>query len=653
VTLEYSIDHSSFRTLLDVALRRIPTAARGQWTLHAPVDPGVTLVELLAWLLEQRSYWADRETVPLVRAVLGMFGESLQAARAAGVAVSFEPELTTDLPPPLAPHAEMPAGTPLRVPETDIVFTTRHGLTALALERYPGGPARIELEGVSGFGAEDLRSGRPIPVLGAGAAAGEMRIGLRLKARLPAGVRLPISLAFELDTTVPPEWSPEAAPAHPAAVLRWEYQSETGAWRPLQGLRDGTLGLRRSGVVRFAAPPDWGGPVSWLRIATERATFAFAPTLLRILPNSALAWHQRWLRHRESPGWLPLPGRSIQLDPGALPLPERAFVYVAEPAGRRRWHVLPELTSAGPGDRVVRVDRARAALTFGDGLTGRLPRLNSAAPHQVQVFYAAGGGARGNVPPCRWEAPRGPLPDALSFVPAVGGREAETLDEARTRASARLRVPTRAVTAADHGAIACATPGVAVARAHAQVGWVEGECGVVPGVTTVFVVPGSSSRTAEEVRSGRALAAPVADPGMLLQVREQLAAARLVGEAVFVQSAVYRHLAVRVTVTGSPADREGLQRRLSGAIRLYLDPLLGGENGTGWGFGDPVRPTALLGVAQREAGERVVVSQIELVPSGGAGERCEDLALQQQELVAVDAVEVLAESALSTEVGLR
>jgi hypothetical protein len=655
VTLDYSIDRADFRGLVDAAMRRIPTASHGNWTLRAPVDPGIALIELFAWLLEQRSYWADRASEPLVRAVLAMFGETVHGARSAGVVLTFAPELSRDRQRAFSPHASLPRRTKLRVPETDILFTLRHGLTALALERYgsEGAPV-LELEGVAGFGAEDLRGGRPIPLFATHGGSAEVRLGLKLVAPLPAGATLPVSILFELDTAVEPQWSPDAAFAKPPAVVRWEYKDNADKWRALSHLRDGTLGLRRSGVVRFALPADWSSPVAWLRIATDSATFSSPPTLLQIVPNSALASHVHWKTQNESPHWLPLAGRAIQLDPSARPLPARTWLCLTEPKGKQRWRVVLDLTHAGPADRVVTVDRARATIVFGDGLTGRLPRLDPSAASQVSVVYAAGGGRSGNVPPSDLEALDGPLPGARSVVPAIGGLDAETLDQARARATAALRRANRAVTPADHETLARATQGVAVARAHSEVGFVVGECGVMPGQTTVFVVPGIKSRTRDQVRDGSAIEAPAADPGMLDEVRAQLGRARLVGEALVVVSAAYRHLKLRVTVAGAPHDREGLRRRLGAALRLFLDPLLGGEDGTGWPFGEPIRPTALLGVAQREVGDRGDVVSVEVTIDDRASEACEDVAIRPYELVAVDAIDVMIDAATAgEEVGLR
>jgi hypothetical protein len=651
VTLDYSIDRADFRSLVDTALGRIPTASRGQWTLHAPVDPGITLIELFAWLLEQRSYLADRTTAPMVRAVLALLGATMRQARAAGCALSFEPD----------DHVAVGRRAPYRVAETDIVFTLQHGVFALALERYPSGPAIIELEGVAGYGAEDVRGGRPVPLLAAHGGASEARIGLRIAKPLPATVNERVAILFELDTSVQPEWSPDASAAEPPAELRWEYKSTGGGFRPLPQLCDGTLGLRRSGVVRFALPADWEvAPIAWLRVATERATFSAPPAVVRIVPNSALATHTRWAYYAEAQDWLPLPGRMVQLPPDALPLPSQLFVRLHEHDRTRRWRAVCDFMSHGPADSVFTIDRTRAQLTFGDGLNGRVPRLASPAS-RVLAWYATGGGRAGNVPPRTWQAvaqrawePAPVIPEARSVISAVGGREAESLDEARGRAAARLRRPTRAVTPADHEALARSTPGVEVARAHAEPGLLLGECGVVPGVTTVFIVPGSASRTRDQVRDHGAVAAPVADPGMLREVRLRLANARLAGESIFVEPAMYRKARVRATVAGAPYDPAALRARLSAALRVFLDPLLGGEQGSGWTFGAPVRSTALLAVAQREVGDRGEVTAIDVSLDGGPFKRCQELPIRPYELIAVDGVEVLLDRQNpGAEVGLR
>ena len=68
------LDDLDWKGMVDAIRRRIPAASDGQWTLHAPVDPGVTLLELFAWQLEQRLYHMDQVPDTLNRALLAMLG---------------------------------------------------------------------------------------------------------------------------------------------------------------------------------------------------------------------------------------------------------------------------------------------------------------------------------------------------------------------------------------------------------------------------------------------------------------------------------------------------------------------------------------------------------------------------------------------------
>src|SRR5437762_533823 len=68
------LDDLTWDALMEATRRRIPAESGGLWTLHAPGDPGVTLLELFAYLLEQRLYWLDQVPDALVVAVLGLLG---------------------------------------------------------------------------------------------------------------------------------------------------------------------------------------------------------------------------------------------------------------------------------------------------------------------------------------------------------------------------------------------------------------------------------------------------------------------------------------------------------------------------------------------------------------------------------------------------
>ncbi|HEY9283481.1 MAG TPA: hypothetical protein VIP46_08510, partial [Pyrinomonadaceae bacterium] len=77
------LDDLTWGEMVAAVRRRVAAASAGQWTLHAPVDPGITLLELFAYLLEQRVYWMDQVPDSLVRGALSLLGERPRATQAA------------------------------------------------------------------------------------------------------------------------------------------------------------------------------------------------------------------------------------------------------------------------------------------------------------------------------------------------------------------------------------------------------------------------------------------------------------------------------------------------------------------------------------------------------------------------------------------
>ena len=85
------LDNLTWAEMVTAIRRRIPSASAGDWTLHAPVDPGVTLLELFAFLLEQRVFWMDQVPDSLVHAALSLMGESVRTATAASTVMRVSP----------------------------------------------------------------------------------------------------------------------------------------------------------------------------------------------------------------------------------------------------------------------------------------------------------------------------------------------------------------------------------------------------------------------------------------------------------------------------------------------------------------------------------------------------------------------------------
>jgi predicted phage baseplate assembly protein len=223
-------------------------------------------------------------------------------------------------------------------------------------------------------------------------------------------------------------------------------------------------------------------------------------------------------------------------------------------------------------------------------------------------------------------------------VPAAGGRDPETIGEVRLRAAAELRRRDRAVTADDHEVVARLTPGLGVRRAHAEVGALPAHpCDPVAGAVTVAVLP-FAFRGEDDWERRDFVSAPKPDPGALCAVRAALERARLLGAEVFVEEPRYRPTRLRVDVAGLPADSAGLRQRVRDSMRRFLDPLQGGDDGDGWPFGEPLRPSALLRVAQRATETDAEVTAVAVWVDGDPGrwEDCRDVPVAARTLVALE-----------------
>jgi len=624
------LDDLTWADMMAAIRRRIPAESDGTWTLHAPVDPGITLLELFAYLLEQRLYWLDQAPDELVVAILRLLG--LETPRAA-VSATTVLQLTAkwDTPVPVVPKDTVLT----RDPSATIRFTLVDDVTVFPLKSDETVTVTTDRDRTA-----DLLARRGVPLLASDGSAASVSFTLPFDGdHLAPG---PLSLLFELDTDVPPSWSPRAVdfadPADvvdPPAVLTWSWfrpgTTESGVFEKVV---DGTGGLRRSGVVQLSPPTNWSTVDRGLVVSTPAATFAAAPALLQLAVNVSAA------RHRESrvatdadlagqiDDWLKLPGQRLVLPDAA----GRLLTATLELAGET-WSPVVDFAFGSSRDRVFLLDRADGALVFGDGLTGRIPLPTD----DVRVDYTIGGGRDGNGGITRnWL----PLDDAIlargtlqgaNLVQALDGTDPETVAQARERAAGALGEVTRAVTADDYVELAVTTPGVDVGRAYASLGEHPGfPCVQVPGAVSVHIVP---SVPRDDFARSDFVPAPQPDPGMLRAVADRLADARLLTAEVFVRVPAYRTVRLRVDLSGQPADRVKVSTVVGDALRRFLDPLVGGDDRTGWPFGEPLRPAALLRAAQEALGDLADTSAVAIGVDGAEpSETCDDVPLRAGDL---------------------
>lgn len=677
---QIQLDNLTWAEMVTSIRRRIPAASAGEWTLHAPVDPGVTLLELFAYLLEQRVYWLDQIPDSLVHAALSLMGESVRPATPASTVLQFSPREA-------APFSKLPALTPLRLARSvpPLVFSIDEDVLLLPCAEVTPGSYRI------GFNANgldrtlDLKHERPICLLPADANEGDVKIVLYLLEELPSilapnvfGEFFSLLVDLVASETIPPQWSSSAvADVQPPAKLTWWYPNSSQASLKqfsVDAVQDGTGGLRRSGVVRLKLPLDWQResfdpslPGLWpysVTLRIEEGTFTSPPVVRRILPNVAIARHRRQTNlHGIKASWLPLPENKLvlsELSTAGLqdhpPLDDSIELSMSERDGEFDWELAQTLTFRGPDERVFTVDREMGLLRFGNGVTGRVPVVKPEDPN-IALRYFVGGGEAGNIGSnLRFEGVADAQVSARNIVPAEGGAETESLESARRRAASALRRVDRAITPSDYINIVTNTPGVAFKRAYAALGHHPAHpCQAVPGAVTVYVVPDAPREDGPEYdRDCAYVAAPKPDQGALQEARARIEKARLIGSEVFVAAPEYRRVSLAVAARGDPADPAALSEKIRIGLQKFLDPLRGGNQKNGWPFGEPLRPSVLLSEAQRAAGLDASITSVAIgLDCEPASENCKDVEIKPHELVVLHDVVVTLQPDVSTQGGLR
>jgi hypothetical protein len=637
------LDDISWAEMVIATRRRIAAVSGGEWTLHAPVDPGITLLELFAYMLEQRAYWMDHAPDSVVRGAMRLLGEQPRPTEAAGTVMHFSA---------VSEPLELGADSIFTLSKSTppLIFSAKGDIVLLPFQQLNNQreQIRVLIDGVDR--SADLEHGKVLRLFRSDGHSAEVRIELWLKAALPKTEKR-LSLLFDLlnPTSVPSQWSPEAVKAvPPPAKISWFYFDATDKRVPFADseIDDGTGGLRRSGVVTLSINESWKDIPDELAketykykidLVVDKSTFSAPPLLKRLIPNVAVAYHQHNTEEQTlKRDWLPLAGNEIALvdlpedNPvkNYPPIENTISLQLRERDGEwHEWQATADLAFHGPTDRVFVADRVLGKISFGDGLTGRLPVLMNDGGSQIVINYTVGGGEAGNLGAnllWNYKLPEGlneSRADAtfcvLNVVETTGGAEPETISALRERAASSLKARTRAVIREDYEEIARTVPGIAIKRAYAAVGFHPSyPCVPIPGAVTVFILPDVPRPDKldddfdESLTESAFVPAPIPDAGALAMVQQALEQRRLAGSEVIVLPPSYIDVAITIEIESNANNKAELRSRIDRRLRRFFDPLIGGDEEIGWPFGEPVRPSVVLRETQRELGNQGTVLKI-------------------------------------------
>ena len=638
------------KDLVDEARRRIIRYCP-EWTDYNVSDPGITLIELFAWMTELITYRLNRVPEKNFFKFMELIGIHLQPASSARTDLTFWLSAPFPLSPEDTTVATVPQGTEVSTisseGEPEIVFTTDQRLTIIPpdltqvrreADFHKNYAPRMGIETFYAFS-------QPRPQEG-----DTFYLGFDENQDISGHI---LQLAFQCEETQAVGIRREDPP------LIWECSLGNGQWQEVSpsnrpSERDTTGGLNNPlGSMVLYLPLTMkvdhvnGRNGYWLRCRfeprrPEQGRYSEPPRIIRItaysLGAAVPATHAIFVygeevglskgeagqlfQLRHAPVLSLLPGETVEVEESR----HGEVVYVP-------WQLVPDFSNSTRYDRHFSLDTATGEVAFGpsvrqrDGSVIQYGRVPEAGRRIRFSQYRYGGGVIGNVPTGKLQTLRSAIPyidRVANLIPARGGRDQESLTEAKMRVPQELRAQQRAVTADDYENLS-----KTASRSIARVKCVAAGSGAKsppPGTVELLAIPAVLA----SIEAGD-LARLSLDERLKERLMTHLDRYRLLTTKVIVREPDYLGVKVQAEIVVSEYSQpELVKQRVLDYLRQFITPLalkqpdpelaqfLGG-NWEGWPFGRDLYVAELYTLIQLVPGVKhvldVQLSHRQVVPA--------------------------------------
>jgi predicted phage baseplate assembly protein len=303
-----NLDDRRWADLVDEGRSMIPVFAP-TWTDHNVHDPGITLMEMFAWIAETDIYRVDRIPDSHIRTFLALIGAGQLPPTPAKSVVVF---------------ALKQGQGAVNLPETALLdsangkFQLRHGLT---VQPVTIGGLQVESGGQLRDVTSDWQRGKAISLLSDDPTLGDS-FYIGLEGKVKSGSLLSLHFQFEGDKasaaarqeildelatnssfgcgrhdgcgqTQPPPTPPQQLPPHHSAVITWEVQTAPNVWKPIEAIDDtrsftlsGTVVLPAVDTVAVVRTGAIAKPLSYVRARFAKGAADAAPMMARMFVNA-------------------------------------------------------------------------------------------------------------------------------------------------------------------------------------------------------------------------------------------------------------------------------------------------------------------------------------------------------------------------------
>ncbi|HVU12617.1 MAG TPA: putative baseplate assembly protein [Phototrophicaceae bacterium] len=587
------LDDRSFADLTEEARRRIALYCP-EWTDHNLSDPGITLIELFAWMTDIVLYRLNRVPDKHYVKMMELIGIRLREAEPARVPITFwlsAPQPTT---------LTIPGGTEIATVRTDtdpaIVFMTDASVDILVpeLTNFMTSARGQEGRQFENYDVESLQeTGEHIPLFASNPPQPNDAFYFGFDQNLSHHI---VGFELTLDTAEGAGVDPD----HPPYV--WEVLSfeDTNNWEPIAVDYDSTRALNVSGLIRVLLPElrrAIRNDISayWIRCRLnppdDLNTYRVSPEL-RLLAveswgitvNATNAQRVEYEVLGRSDG---TPGQTFFLS--TVPVTRREpgeYLIVRTEDGREmRWTEVYDFSTSTPKDTHYTIDSQTGEVRLGPALPERDGHIHcfGAIPEQNAMLlmrsYRSGGGVIGNVAKNTINVLKSSIPyieRVTNREAASGGLNAETLETAKMRVPGYLRSLARAVTPQDFEYLAVeAAPGE-IGRIHCLQPSMttRGEVNllVIPSIPRLqgFIAP-ESLNLSDDLRD---------------RIVSYLNERRLVSTLLNVVQPAYQWVETEIRLRHNPLyDGAAVVHEVENRLFTFLNPIIGGTDGKGWPFG--------------------------------------------------------------------
>ncbi|MCB0261492.1 MAG: putative baseplate assembly protein [Calditrichaeota bacterium] len=594
-----NLDDTTFQELFESARSLIPLYAP-EWTDYNLHDPGITLIELFAWLTEMQIYRLNRITDANRKAFLKLIGFDVKGIQPAKIEIVLKK---------VTENVWISAGQQLKpIGIETIVFETEEDfyLTRSSLESII---TQLKSTVIDHNTANSTPGVYFAPFTEHQQRDAAMVLGFSRKFAVSETVHITFIL-YEMDLPAPGQFGEVQPEVTPSVTLIWDYLNANGRWVPLNITNDTTLQLTKSGRIHFQAPSNPGKNTAGLypiRCRVIAGEYEIVPRIDQILMNVLPAVQRESIINETLGSGSGEPDQIFKLKHLPVTMEHAGDVHIAVKNATGEWESwlqVDNFEKSAPEDRHYILDSQTGEVSFGNGLNGFIPPTGRI----ISADYQTSLGKVGNLPAgFSWSVEQNNL-TGENLRAAWGGKAAEKIEDAEKRARKDFNTSHRAVTSSDYEQLAKSTPGLRVSRAKALPNYHPKLPHInLPGSVTVVMVPFTRENDTT----------PAPGNGFLKTVQQHLERHRLVTSDLHVIGPQYVKISVKCTICLKKGSSKALTtQRVKEALRMFLNPMPpGGPLKEGWPFGRSIYPSEIYQQIDKVKGVDYVYG-IELIAEG-------------------------------------